>query len=171
MNNKIVAIDIGNDVSVAVTMSLEEYQQYPPNTDAENFYNTCEFYQIRPNIEGLTTLLSLGDVYIFEGDEIVGVCGGLKFQQIPRRVLNVMLPSMKPSNTHQSQNIPTKHITIPEPAKTQIAQPLASKRPKMQCRQGDTRRLPLPCIGWVSSSILPLPGPASSVPQHHHAPP
>lgn len=36
--------------------------------------------------------VSVGDVYIFEGDEIIGVVNGLKFQNIPRRALNVMLP-------------------------------------------------------------------------------
>ena len=33
-----------------------------------------------------------GDVYIMEGDNIVGICGGLKFQQIPRKVLNIFIP-------------------------------------------------------------------------------
>ena len=33
-----------------------------------------------------------GDVYIFDGDDIVGVVGGLKFQQIPRKAMNAMLP-------------------------------------------------------------------------------
>ncbi|KAK4989349.1 polyketide synthase [Elasticomyces elasticus] len=39
--------------------------------------------------------VSIGDVYVFEGDEIVAVCGGLKFQMIPRRVLNTFLPPNK----------------------------------------------------------------------------
>ncbi|KAF2086231.1 polyketide synthase [Saccharata proteae CBS 121410] len=39
--------------------------------------------------------VSAGDVYIFEGDEIVGVATQIKFQCIPRRVLNVMLPPAK----------------------------------------------------------------------------
>lgn len=33
-----------------------------------------------------------GDVYMFEGDAIVGVVGGLKFQCIPRNVLDTLLP-------------------------------------------------------------------------------
>jgi hypothetical protein len=66
MNTKIVAIDIGNDVSIAVCMNREEYEQFPPNTSAEDFYNTCDFYEITPNMQGLIQLLELGDVYIFE---------------------------------------------------------------------------------------------------------
>ncbi|KAI9814067.1 MAG: Type I Iterative PKS [Pycnora praestabilis] len=33
-----------------------------------------------------------GDVYIFNGDRIIGMCGGLKFQCIPRTLLNTFLP-------------------------------------------------------------------------------
>jgi iterative type I PKS product template protein len=36
--------------------------------------------------------ISVGDVYILEGEEIVGVVQGLKFQNIPRRALNIMMP-------------------------------------------------------------------------------
>ncbi|KAL1642780.1 polyketide synthase [Diplodia intermedia] len=39
--------------------------------------------------------ISQGDVYIFDGDEVVGLVTGLKFQNIPRRALNVMLPPPK----------------------------------------------------------------------------
>ncbi|KAK4497034.1 hypothetical protein PRZ48_011483 [Zasmidium cellare] len=41
--------------------------------------------------------ISKGDVYIMQGDEIVAVCEGIKFQQIPRRVLNTFLPPNKGS--------------------------------------------------------------------------
>ncbi|PNS21399.1 beta-ketoacyl-acyl-carrier-protein synthase II [Sphaceloma murrayae] len=36
-----------------------------------------------------------GDVYIFDGDEIIAVVGALKFQKIPRKVLNTFLPPQK----------------------------------------------------------------------------
>jgi iterative type I PKS product template protein len=36
--------------------------------------------------------ISVGDVYILEEDEIIGVVTGLKFQNIPRRALNIMMP-------------------------------------------------------------------------------
>ncbi|OQO12430.1 hypothetical protein B0A48_03072 [Cryoendolithus antarcticus] len=39
--------------------------------------------------------ISKGDVYIMDGDEIIAVCEGIKFQQIPRRVLNTFLPPNK----------------------------------------------------------------------------
>lgn len=33
-----------------------------------------------------------GDAYIFDGDRIIGICGEIKFQAIPRKVLNMVLP-------------------------------------------------------------------------------
>ncbi|KAL8327543.1 hypothetical protein RB597_003732 [Gaeumannomyces tritici] len=33
-----------------------------------------------------------GDVYVYDGDKIIGMCGELKFQCIPRKVLNMMMP-------------------------------------------------------------------------------
>jgi iterative type I PKS product template protein len=41
-----------------------------------------------------------GDVYLFEEDEIVAVIGGLKFQCIPRKVLDILLPN--PAGTSKS---------------------------------------------------------------------
>nr|POF15249.1 conidial yellow pigment biosynthesis polyketide synthase [Quercus suber] len=41
--------------------------------------------------------ISKGDVYIMQGDDIIAVCEGIKFQQIPRRVLNTFLPPNKGS--------------------------------------------------------------------------
>ncbi|KEZ40717.1 Conidial yellow pigment biosynthesis polyketide synthase [Scedosporium apiospermum] len=38
------------------------------------------------------TKMMAGDAYIFDGDRIVGVVGQIKFQSIPRKVLNMVLP-------------------------------------------------------------------------------
>ncbi|THY24127.1 polyketide synthase [Aureobasidium pullulans] len=67
-----------------------------------------------------------GDVYIMEGDEIVAVCGGLKFQQIPRRVLNVFLPPQKAGASAK-----TAAPAAAAPAPKAIAAPKASA-PKAQ---------------------------------------
>jgi len=63
-----------------------------------------------------------GDVYIMEGDEIVGVCGGLKFQQIPRRVLNMVLPPAKGS---AAASAPV--AAAPAPKAAPKAAPVAAK--------------------------------------------
>jgi len=63
---KIVGLDVGNDVSVAVVMTLDDYQNFPPGTNSEDFYNSCDFHYLKPDIAGLTTLRDLGDIYVFE---------------------------------------------------------------------------------------------------------
>ncbi|KAL1305990.1 hypothetical protein AAFC00_004123 [Neodothiora populina] len=56
----------------------------------------------------------VGDVYVMEGDEIVAVVGGLKFQQIPRRVLNTFLPP-------QQKSAPAKAVAAAKPIATKTA--------------------------------------------------
>ena len=48
-----------------------------------------------------------GDVYIFEEEKIIGVVGGLKFQRIPRAMLNAILPpiSAKPSQAKRPEQV------------------------------------------------------------------
>ncbi|KAK0739379.1 hypothetical protein B0T21DRAFT_285107 [Apiosordaria backusii] len=44
-----------------------------------------------------------GDVYLFEGDEVVAVCQGLKFQRIQRSILDHLLP-----RTNKQAHLPSK---------------------------------------------------------------
>jgi iterative type I PKS product template protein len=37
-----------------------------------------------------------GDAYVFDGDKIIGIAGDIKFQSIPRKVLNMLLPPRGP---------------------------------------------------------------------------
>jgi thioesterase domain-containing protein/acyl carrier protein len=66
--------------------------------------------------------MSVGDVYIFEGEEIIGVVQGLKFQGIPRRAMNVMVPPTK-----KGAATPVKNIAA-APAKAAPAPAAASGR-------------------------------------------
>jgi acyl carrier protein/pimeloyl-ACP methyl ester carboxylesterase len=61
--------------------------------------------------------ISKGDVYIMEGDEIVAVCEGIKFQQILRKVLNIFLPPNKGS-TAQTMPVPVAQKSVPARAST-----------------------------------------------------
>ncbi|SMR63496.1 unnamed protein product [Zymoseptoria tritici ST99CH_1A5] len=65
--------------------------------------------------------ISKGDVYIMEGDEIVAVCEGIKFQQIPRKVLNVFLPPNKGSAV---QAKPSPIAQRPAPVRASVAAPV-----------------------------------------------
>ncbi|KAI9710476.1 MAG: polyketide synthase [Bogoriella megaspora] len=60
--------------------------------------------------------VSVGTIYVFEGDEIVAVCDGLKFQQIPRRLLNTFLPPRKKAG--QAAAAPVAAAPKPAPVKT-----------------------------------------------------
>ncbi len=70
--------------------------------------------------------ISKGDVYIMEGDEIVAVCEGIKFQQIPRRVLNTFLPPSKGSAAVAAP-APARAIA-PSPAVAAAAPPSGIKQ-------------------------------------------
>ncbi|KAF2641532.1 ketoacyl-synt-domain-containing protein [Massarina eburnea CBS 473.64] len=55
--------------------------------------------------------VSAGDVYILEDGEVIGMVTGLKFQNIPRRALNIMLPP--PGGAAKAAPAPTSAKTTP----------------------------------------------------------
>ncbi|RFU78923.1 conidial pigment polyketide synthase alb1 [Trichoderma arundinaceum] len=57
--------------------------------------------------------LYAGDVYIFDDEGIVGVCGSIMFQGIPRKVLNSAMPPPKSANEPQAHTRPTSTVTAP----------------------------------------------------------
>lgn len=61
-----------------------------------------------------------GDVYIFEDENIVGVVNGVKFQQIPRKLLNTFLPPTNlgsPSKPIQEKQMPNRAFPVSKPTK------------------------------------------------------
>ncbi|KAL3491272.1 hypothetical protein BJX62DRAFT_251459 [Aspergillus germanicus] len=52
-----------------------------------------------------------GDVYIFEGDDIVAVYGGVKFQALSRKILDTALP---PAGTTKAKSAPLPSSTPPK---------------------------------------------------------
>lgn len=74
--------------------------------------------------------ISVGDVYIMDGDRIIGMVRGLKFQNIPRRALNIMMPPAGKASAGPA----AKAIAKPAPAKALpavsiTAAPVKSKTP------------------------------------------
>lgn len=61
--------------------------RFPVKLDASKSYRT---YIRMQNVKG--TKMMSGDAYVYDGDQIVGVAGDIRFQCIPRRVLNMVLP-------------------------------------------------------------------------------
>jgi iterative type I PKS product template protein len=59
-----------------------------------------------------------GDVFIFDGERIVASVGGLKFQCIPRRVLNMVLPPVGAEKA-AAKSSPARHTApAPQPSKS-----------------------------------------------------
>ena len=71
-----------------------------------------------------------GDVYILEGDDIIAVCEGIKFQQIPRRVLNTFLPPNTGAATAPAPNSNSRSNAVRNSAPAPTASP--SKAPAKQ---------------------------------------
>lgn len=60
--------------------------------------------------------ISVGDVYIFEGEEIIGLVRGLKFQGIPQKAMNVMVPPPKTSSAVTTRALPPVPMAQAKPA-------------------------------------------------------
>ncbi|KAF1843948.1 polyketide synthase PksA [Cucurbitaria berberidis CBS 394.84] len=69
--------------------------------------------------------ISIGDVYIMEGNEIIGMVMGLKFQNIPRRALNIMMPPAGKTAAGPALTSAAK----PAPAKALPAAPVKASKP------------------------------------------
>ncbi|POS74239.1 conidial yellow pigment biosynthesis polyketide synthase [Diaporthe helianthi] len=67
-----------------------------------------------------------GDVYFFDGDEVVAVCQGLKFQQVKRTVLNSLLPTSGTSAAVRTTAVPVPtKAAVGRSAKTREAEVVA----------------------------------------------
>nr|UXX20005.1 polyketide synthase [Lophiotrema sp.] len=92
--------------------------------------------------------LSVGDVYIMEGEEVVGLVTGLKFQNIPRRALNIMLPPAGQKAPAKSTAVaapalkaaPVKATFAPAPkaAPVKVAKPAKIAKPKVPKQVGSS---------------------------------
>ncbi|KAK4214708.1 hypothetical protein QBC37DRAFT_372701 [Rhypophila decipiens] len=68
-----------------------------------------------------------GDVYVFDGDRIIGMTGDLKFQAIPRKVLNMMLP---PRGALAASAAPARAAPAAKPSSAKTAAPAKTQRKK-----------------------------------------
>jgi iron transport multicopper oxidase len=67
-----------------------------------------------------------GDVFVFDGNKIVAVVGGLKFQCIPRKVLNMFLPPIGAAAASKST------LQRPQPARTTPAKTAKTAQVSME---------------------------------------
>ncbi|KAK8256702.1 polyketide synthase-like protein [Phyllosticta capitalensis] len=94
-----------------------------------------------------------GDVYILEGDEIVGLVTGLKFQNIPRRALNVMLP---PPKKGAAAPMPKVAAAAPKAAAPVAAAPKAVAAPAKVAKKAAKAAAPKTSAGVISSRVMKI---------------
>jgi iterative type I PKS product template protein len=92
---------VNSQESVYISHGWESLQVAEP-LRADKSYRSYVKMQPQPG------KIMAGDVYVFEGDRIVASVGGLKFQCIPRKVLNTLLP---PVGTAPRQTAAKKQST------------------------------------------------------------
>ena len=96
-----------------------------------------------------------GDVYIFDGEELVGVCGGLKFQQIPRRAMNAMLPPPKSSAAATASTARSVAAPKPRPTPVQTSAPPA-KTPTATSKPTKPAKVARPSAESVTSKVMAI---------------
>ncbi|KAF2667193.1 polyketide synthase-like protein [Microthyrium microscopicum] len=72
-------------------------------------------YQSYVRMQPAARNMSVGDVYVFDGEEIIALVRGLKFQGIPRRAMNVMVPPPKAAGKSAAKALPAP-VSVPTPA-------------------------------------------------------
>jgi iterative type I PKS product template protein len=86
-----------------------------------------------------------GDVYVFEGDEIIGVVGGVRFQCVPRALLDTLL-------TSKSTTTAFRPVAAPPP---QMKQPNTTKvDTKIRKTQTPTKTVVTKEIGLATKALI-----------------
>ena len=90
-----------------------------------------------------------------ENDDVVGMVMGLKFQNIPRRALNIMLPppgGIAKSGSAPAKVTPAKSVALAAPTKT-VQKPTKAvktqKEVKTSCRENSFAH-----TSWINVPIL-----------------
>ena len=96
--------------------------------------------------------VSAGDVYILEGDEVIGMVTGLKFQNIPRRALNIMMP---PPGSAKAVSGPPKTAPMKAspPTKTQASSVKTSSKPAAKVKAA---KAPKQSANSITSRVMKI---------------
>lgn len=106
LNGNSEAVDLKK--TVYISHGWESLQIAQPLSASKQYRNYVKMH------EGLKGTMA-GDVYVFQGEEMVALVGGVKFQAIPRVVLNKLLPPINGAGTVPSvaRNKVAKKETAP----------------------------------------------------------
>ena len=94
-----------------------------------------------------------GDVYIFDGDKIVGLVGALKFQCIPRQLLNTFLPPKGPNLQQTSPTSKSPKPSKPTPGKLTIQKPSIKPRAKTVMPKRQTSSVTDKALDIIASEL------------------
>ncbi|KAI1357960.1 polyketide synthase [Xylaria arbuscula] len=84
---------------------------------------TYQTYIRMQNIKG--TKMMSGDAYVFDGDRLIGIAGDVRFQAIPRKVLNIVLP---PQGAAAAAAAPARATPAARPTKAPANAPAREKK-------------------------------------------
>ncbi|TWU71827.1 putative PKS-like protein biosynthetic cluster [Metarhizium rileyi] len=101
-----------------------------------------ETYYTYAKMQSSDGKMYVGDVYIFRGDDIVGVNRGVAFQAVPRKVLDLLLPkpgqvnearTRKGANTAADrEDVDSRRRTVLEPKKARMSGPSSHAGPSLE---------------------------------------
>ncbi|KAH7374166.1 BcPKS12, polyketide synthase [Cadophora sp. MPI-SDFR-AT-0126] len=93
-----------------ISHGWESWKIAEPISADKNYRSYVKMQDTEPNVKA-------GDVYIFDGGRIVAAVMGLKFQCIPRKVLNIFLPPIGSAVIGAGKPGPVRQqITAPKPS-------------------------------------------------------
>ncbi|KAI0201400.1 polyketide synthase for naphthopyrone YWA1 [Astrocystis sublimbata] len=107
-----------------------------------------ETYHTYVKMQSTDGLKYVGDVYVFQGDSIVGVNQGVAFQSVPRRVLDILLP--KESKATEAKPVAK---TSPAPSVVSSTPQKAVRTPPVKVQQAHT---PPPQKNIISEPVMVL---------------
>ncbi|KAI0473239.1 polyketide synthase [Xylariaceae sp. FL0804] len=101
---------------------------------------TYQSYIRMQNVKG--TKMMSGDAYVFDGDKLIGIAGDIRFQAIPRKVLNVVLPPQGAA------------AAAPAARAAPAAKPAAAKAPAKEKKQVTKKNLPAVNSKLTKTSVV-----------------
>lgn len=100
--------------------------------------------------------VSAGDVYILEDGEVIGMVTGLKFQNIPRRALNIMLPPPGDAKAAPAKAV-MKTAPVKAAAPAQIQAPLkVTTKPAAKPVSKPKAKLPKVSTNTITSRVMKI---------------
>ncbi|KAJ5379344.1 polyketide synthase [Penicillium cosmopolitanum] len=102
---------------VYVSHGWDHLQIAQPLSSSKSYSNYVKMHEVQKATMS-------GDVYIFDGEEMVALVGGVKFKAIPRAVVDQLLPPPKGVTTSSSRKAATKDKPVKDskPVKESVAQ-------------------------------------------------